>query len=78
MAASSNTTTSKGKVVKYVGTADERVINAADWKKVGSTDQKQVKWDASNKFTVPAADLDEAALKYVDEVDSGFVVADAE
>lgn len=65
------------KVVKYVGTADERIISAADWKSIGVEDQTQVKWDRRNRFTVPTADLTEAAVRYLDEDDSGFVVTEA-
>ena len=64
------------KVVKYIGTADERSISAADWKSIEVEDQKQVVWNRRNKFTVPASELTEAALRYLDEDDSGFVVTD--
>lgn len=64
------------KVVKYVGTADERVIEAKDWKSLGIEDQGKVVWSQKNKFTVPASDLNEAALRYADETDSGLVVTE--
>lgn len=67
-----------GKVVKYIGTADRRVIAAKDWKAVGVNDQQQVVWDRSNLFTVPVADLKEGAVEYLDKVDAGFVVTDAD
>ena len=63
-------------VVKYVGTADERVISAADWSSVGAEEQKQVKWDRSNRFQVPVDELSKAALEYI-ATDSGFKVQDA-
>ena len=62
--------TAKPTHVKYVGTADVREINAAAWKNVGAED-KLVRWDSSNKHTVPVADLSDAALKYL-ESDEGF------
>jgi hypothetical protein len=64
------------KVVKYIGTADVRKISAADWRSIDVEDQMQVVWDKSNKFQVPVSELTEAAVKYLDENDSGFVVAD--
>ena len=67
-----------GKVVKYIGTADVREIDAASWKNVGADGQAKVVWDQKNKWSVPVADLSKEAVKYLDEQDSGFVVADAE
>ena len=63
-------------VVKYVGTADERVITAADWKSVGAEEQGLVRWDRSNRFQVPVAELNKAALEYI-ATDSGFKLQDA-
>ena len=71
------TKVASGKVVKYIGTADTRRISASDWKSIDVEDQNQVVWDKSNKFTVQAADLTEAALNYL-ATDSGFVISDAE
>jgi len=68
--------TTTQKVVKYVGTADQRVIEAKDWKSVGVEDQGKVVWDQKNKFTVPASELNEGALRYADEDDSGLVVTE--
>jgi hypothetical protein len=67
-----------GKVVKYVGTSDIREIDANAWKSIGVEDQAKVVWNAGNKFQVPVADLSTAAVRYLDEDDSGFVVADAD
>lgn len=64
------------KVVKYVGTADERIISARDWKSIDVEDQLQVVWNRKNRFMVPASELSAAALRYLDEDDSGFVVTD--
>lgn len=67
-----------GKVVKYIGTADVRKINASAWKSIGVEDQHQVVWDKSNRYSVPVAELSAAAVRYLDEDDSGFVVTDAD
>lgn len=66
-----------GKVVKYVGTADVREIDAAAWRNAGVEEQTKVVWSAANGWQVDAADLNEAALNYCDTGDSGFVVTDA-
>lgn len=66
------------KHVVYTGPATRRVINANDWKKAGVEDQKQVVWDRTNGFSVPAGDLNEKALNYVDKVDDGFKVEERE
>jgi hypothetical protein len=65
-----------GKVVKYVGIHGAREINEEAWDAVGSK-TKLIRWDASNNYTVDAAELDDVALHYCDQVDSGFVVMDA-
>lgn len=67
-----------GKVVKYVGTADSRSIDAASWRSIGVEDQARVTWDKDNKFAIPVADLTAPAVKYLDEDDAGFVVTDAD
>lgn len=64
------------KVVKYVGTADERVIRKGDWSSIDVKDQELVRWDRKNKWTVPASELSKDALQYLDEQDSGFVVTE--
>lgn len=68
--------TTAEKVVKYVGTADERVIEAKDWKSLGIEDQSKVVWNRQNRWTVPASELKENAVRYCDEDDSSFVVTD--
>lgn len=65
------------KVVKYIGTADVREIDAASWRNVGIEDQNKVVWNRANKWSVPVSELTEAAVKYADEDDDGFVVQDA-
>jgi hypothetical protein len=67
-----------GKVVKYVGTADVREIDANAWRNVGVEDQGKLVWDAKNKHTIPVADISKGALQYLDETDAGFVVTDAD
>lgn len=67
-----------GKVVVYVGSADVRSIDKAAWDAVGVKDQNKVVWDKKNNFTVPVADLSDAAVAYCDEQDKGFVVRDAQ
>lgn len=64
------------KVVKYVGTANVREIDANSWKSIDVEDQGKVVWSQKNRWKVPATDLSEAALRYLDEDDSGFVVVE--
>lgn len=66
-----------GKVVKYIGTADVREIDAAGWKNAGIEHGKVV-WDSKNKHSVPVADLSKDALAYLENDDDGFVVVDAD
>ena len=66
-----------GKVVVYVGTADIRTIDKAAWDAVGVKDQGKVEWSRKNNFSVPVADLSDAAVAYCEEQDKGFVVKDA-
>lgn len=66
----------KGKVVKYVGTADVREIDAASWANVGAEGQKKLVWSKKNRFSIPASELTKEALAYVDNDDEGFVVVD--
>jgi hypothetical protein len=65
------------KVVRYIGTADVREIDAQGWKNAGVEDQHKVVWSSANNWEVSVADLTEAAVNYCDTGDSGFVVADA-
>lgn len=67
------------KVVKYVGTADVREIDAKGWDNVlpEGHGAKKVVFDAKNKHTIPASEFSEEQLAYFDEADSGFVVKDA-
>lgn len=44
---------SKGGTIKYTGDAGIREITAAQWKGAGVEGQKDVKWDASNDYTLP-------------------------
>lgn len=67
-----------GKVVKYIGTADVREIDARSWSSVGAKDQKKVVWSRKNKWTVPVSELSDEAVRYCDEDDSGFAVVDAD
>ena len=69
-------TKTKTKVVKYVGTADVREIDANAWKSIGVEDQHKVVWDRKNRWRVPVADLSDNAVRYLDEDDSGFVVVE--
>lgn len=70
-----STTKADGRSIKYVGNADVRKISKSDWASVGVEDQEQVVWDASNNFTVAAADLKPAALDYFQK-DAGFKVVE--
>lgn len=76
-APSEETKVSSAKVVKYIGTADVREIDTAGWKNAGVEDQNKVVWDKRNNFTVSVEDLSDSAVAYCDEVDDGFVLADA-
>ena len=67
-----------GKVVKYVGTADVREIDAAAWKAVDVEDQNLVRWNKANNWTVSVEDLSDDAVAYLDEKDSGFVLSNAD
>lgn len=65
------------KVVKYIGTADVREIDAAAWKNAGVEDQNKVVWNAANKWQVSVDELTPDAVTYCDTNDTGFVVTDA-
>lgn len=67
-----------GQVVKYIGTADVREIDAAAWKQVDVEDQKLVRWHKGNNFTVSVEELSDGAVQYLDEVDDGFVLTNAD
>ena len=73
----SSSTSTTEKVVTYVGTADQRVIEARDWAKVGAEGQGKVVWSRANGYTVPVKELTKEAVAYLDMVDAGFVVKDA-
>lgn len=64
------------KVVKYVGSADVRVITDEQWLGAGVTEQKTVEWNRANGHEVNASDLNADALRYVDERDDGFKVVE--
>jgi hypothetical protein len=64
------------KVVKYVGSADVRIITAEQWLGASVLDQKTVEWNRANGHEVPAANLNADALRYVDERDTGFLVVE--
>lgn len=66
-----------GKVVKYIGTADVREIDAAAWHNVGVEGQNKVVWNAGNKWEVSVEDLTPEAVNYCDTNDTGFVITDA-
>jgi hypothetical protein len=65
------------KVVKYIGTADVREIDAAAWKNAGVEDQHKVVWSAANNWQVSVDDLTPDAVNYCDTNDTGFVITDA-
>ena len=65
----------KIRVVKYVGTADVRIISRADWDNV-DVDHDEVRWDKSNKWQIDASKFSDDALVYLDEDDDGFVIVD--
>ena len=67
-----------GKVVKYIGTADAREIDEKSWRDVGVEDQGLVRWDKSNRWAVPVADMTKDAVAYCEKDDGSFVVTDAE
>jgi hypothetical protein len=52
--------------VQYVGTADNAIISAADWKKVGAEGQESVTWSAvDNQHKVEVGKLSKEALEYL-------------
>jgi len=66
------------KVVKYVGTADVREIDAAAWKSVGVENQGKVVWNEKNNWTVSVQDLSDAAVAWMDENEDGLVLTTAD
>jgi hypothetical protein len=65
----------KEKMVKYIGTADVRIIYKTDWAQIG-IDHDTVKWDRNNNFTVSAEELSEEVLQYCDRSDREMVVVE--
>lgn len=59
--------------IKYIGTASTRIIRENEWDVAGVTKQKTVIWSAENGWTVPAADLSQAARDAI-KGDPFFVV----
>jgi hypothetical protein len=62
----------KKQVVQYEATGGthtfhERMITTSEWKRAGVEDQKTVTWNRDNKFQVPVSDLNEAALKLLED-----------
>ena len=57
-------------VVRYVGQATERVIEAGTWPK-GCDQDASVSWNFSNDFEVPASDFTPKQLAYL-RSDGGF------
>lgn len=52
--------------VWYIGSADVRVIKAADWAAVNAAGQStDVTWDSTNAWGVDPATLDAAAVTYL-------------
>lgn len=52
-------------VVRYVGSADAREIDALSFKRADVEDQKKVVWNSDNGHEVSAADLSPSALEYL-------------
>lgn len=65
------------KVVKYIGTAHRRRINATDWRDAG-LEGESIEWSWQNGFAVPAEQFTEDQLREVIEPDSGFVIEEGE
>lgn len=63
------------RVVKYVGTADERVISREDWANV-DIDHDGAKWFVGNKWQIDATKFSDDALNYFANEDDGFVIVD--
>lgn len=64
------------KIVRYVGTADTRIITDAQWAAAGVADQKSVEWNRVNGRELPATDFTADALRYCSDRDEGFAVVD--
>lgn len=65
-----------GKVVHYIGKADERHITKPSWESIGVNDQEDVVWHQANRFRVATKDLSKTALEYFGR-DGDFVIEDA-
>lgn len=66
------------KVVKYVGTAHIREIDAAAWKSVGVEDQNKVVWNKANNWTVSVQDLSDGAVAWMEENEDSLVLTTAD
>lgn len=63
------------RVVKYVGTADERVIRPEDWANVDIT-HDGAKWFVGNNWQIDASRFSDDCLNYFENEDDGFVIVD--
>jgi len=66
------------KYVVYIGQFGVREIDTASWDHVNVKDQKKVVWSRENGWSVPVDQFTNDALRYVDELDSDFVIRDVE
>jgi hypothetical protein len=65
----------KIRVVRYIGTADERLISREDWDNVG-IDHDGAKWFKGNKWEIDASKFSDDCLNYFANDDDGFIIVD--
>src|SRR5687767_13787916 len=63
--------------VRYVGTADVRMITKDEWRGAGVKDQDTVVWNRANRWTVPLEDISDNARPFIED-DPGLVVFDSD
>lgn len=72
------TTGTKGKVVKYISSAATvREITAAQWKKAGADGQKLTRWSRHNGWTIPVSEFTNDAMNIIEKDKRSFAVVDS-
>jgi hypothetical protein len=61
------------KQVRYIGAADARMIQKAEWAAIGIEAEVGTAWTADNSYTVPTKDLNKDQMAYL-STDADFVV----
>jgi hypothetical protein len=60
-------------MVRYIGSADRRIISAKDWQQVGASGLGETIWDVHNQKSIPVSEFPKAALSYL-RGDPGFEI----